>query len=354
MPPSQVPASNATNTNKRKKTSGLTGLEPRMAYQSLISVNSLLKTVSATNEVDASDNLQSQENLITFEPDFEETLAKMLEMMQSKLDGPQVRHIPLARLFQALSFSGMTEEALSKLNITLGGSLKLKTDYKVRVAATVELGMNEHWSSEGLYRHLCVLQKLIPRANEAASRAWIDSFFFRASAMVSQGRQLVLSIEQRVPASTVKPFSFSTIAIGVSASGAEKYLAWPRLGVLQDFDHTLFVSEAKASNISLENHVPQAVCEMYACAKQLEKNIIRGAVTDGHNWIFLVLKMESNGDGAIYAQSLQRTRLMTVVPPGDEEISRTMCDVIAGIIGYWIEHSNEDIGDDDWFRAEWK
>ena len=74
------------------------GLELRMAYQSLISVKSLLKTVSATNEVDASDDLQSQENLITFEPDFEETLAKMLEMMQSKLDGPQIRHIPLAKL----------------------------------------------------------------------------------------------------------------------------------------------------------------------------------------------------------------------------------------------------------------
>ena len=58
----------------------------------------------------------------------------------------------------------MTEEALSKLNITLGGSLKLKTDYKVRVAATEELGMTEHWSSEGLYCHLRVLQKLVPRA----------------------------------------------------------------------------------------------------------------------------------------------------------------------------------------------
>ena len=62
-------------------------------------------------------------------------------------------------------------------------------------------------------------------------------------------------------------------------------------------------------------------------------------MTDGHNWIFLVLKMDSNGDGAIYAQSLQRTRLMTVVPPGDEEVSRTMCDVIAGIIGYWVSAS---------------
>ena len=68
-----------------------------MAYQSLTSVKSLLKTVSATNEVDASDDLRSQENLITFESDFEETLEKMLEMMQSKLDGP-VWHIPLANM----------------------------------------------------------------------------------------------------------------------------------------------------------------------------------------------------------------------------------------------------------------
>lgn len=121
------------------------------------------------NEVDASDDFQSQENQITFEPDLEETLAKMLAMMQSKLDGPPAsKHVDLPyRLLQALSFSGMAEEALSKLNIQLGGSLKLKTDYKVRVAATEQLGMTEHWSSEGLYRHLCVLQKLVPRANEA-------------------------------------------------------------------------------------------------------------------------------------------------------------------------------------------
>ena len=49
--------------------------------------------------------------------------------------------------------------------------------------------------------------------------------------MVPRGRQLVLSLEQSVPATTVKPFSFSTIggyidytAIGVSASGAGKFL----------------------------------------------------------------------------------------------------------------------------------
>ena len=37
-------------SNKRKKTSGLTGLELRMAYQSLICVKSLLKRVTPMNE----------------------------------------------------------------------------------------------------------------------------------------------------------------------------------------------------------------------------------------------------------------------------------------------------------------
>ena len=81
--------------------------------------------------------------------------------------------------------------------------------------------------------------------------------------------------------------------------------------------------------------------------------------------------MNANGDGAEYAVS-ERTRLMTVDPPNDEEVSHTMCDVIAGILSYWvstfyspllsltlvtgmvtqIEHSNEDIEDNDWFYVE--
>jgi len=173
MPQAQESASNAPN--KRKKMSGLTGLELRMAYQSLISVKSFLKTVTATNEASTSDDPQPQASLITFELDFEETLTKMLQMMRSKLDGPQVCRIPLINMtllkahrpLQLLSFSGMNDEDLFKLNINYGGSLKLKKDYDVRVAATENLGKSEHWSSNGLYRHLCVLQKLVPRVVSA-------------------------------------------------------------------------------------------------------------------------------------------------------------------------------------------
>jgi hypothetical protein len=68
----------------------------------------------------------------------------MLKMMQSKLDGPQVRHDLPYRLLQALSFSGTTEEALSKLNITLGGSLKLKTDYNLQSSGGRNGGTRKH------------------------------------------------------------------------------------------------------------------------------------------------------------------------------------------------------------------
>ena len=64
------------------------------------------------------------------------------------------------------------------------------------------------------------------------------------------------------------------------------------------------------------------------------KSIIRGALTNGQVWIFLILKMNSGGNGATYSQS---KRLSPLVPGryGDKEVSRTMCNTIAGIIEYW-------------------
>ena len=60
----------------------------------------------------------------------------------------------------------MIENDLSQFNIKFAGSLRLKIDYDVRVAATKQLGNNEHWSSDGLYRHLCMLKNLIQRVGK--------------------------------------------------------------------------------------------------------------------------------------------------------------------------------------------
>ena len=124
--------------------------------------------------------------------------------------------------------------------------------------------------------------------NEAASRAWIDAFFFRASTMVPQGKQLVLSLEHSILGVLVKPSSFITVGgyidyavISANASISGKFLQWfyfyssfsadfTHLDKLLNTDHTLFVAEAKTRTLPLRGHVPQALGEMYACAKRLE------------------------------------------------------------------------------------
>jgi hypothetical protein len=176
MSSSQLPG--YVTPKKRRKTSGLTGLELRMALTALQSVKASLKEISTMIDPEADDDPQSQDDLISFGSDFEQLLDRMLEMMQSKIDGPQVSmlrsfspfsssSIPLANFLQALSFSGIKFEHLDLLNLEDGGSIQLKKDYETRAAATDLLGTAEHWSSEGLYRHLTVLQDLVPKAVSA-------------------------------------------------------------------------------------------------------------------------------------------------------------------------------------------
>jgi hypothetical protein len=88
---SQFPA--YVGPKKRKKTSGLTKSELRKALTSLQSVKTSLKEITVAKEPDVTNGLQSQGELVVFGSDFEEVLDGMLEMMQSKLDGPHVRHV---------------------------------------------------------------------------------------------------------------------------------------------------------------------------------------------------------------------------------------------------------------------
>lgn len=64
---------------KKRKTSELSGLELRLAYRSLQSLQSTI--VLEEQEPSADDDEK---------PDFAELVAGLLEMMKTRLDGPQV------------------------------------------------------------------------------------------------------------------------------------------------------------------------------------------------------------------------------------------------------------------------
>ncbi|KAF8323470.1 uncharacterized protein EI90DRAFT_3130339 [Cantharellus anzutake] len=272
--------------------------------------------------------------------------------MRARLDGPQ-----------DLSFSGLTNDHLSKLNISPAGSLELKPKSVLAELAkkTQVVGKDDIWSSENLYRHLQRLETLVPKSNEAAARAWIDAFFFRVSAMVPPDEMMVLSVEQQIPPTAVKPSSSTTlhgfidyIAATAVKSVADKFLSDPTIERLKSMSG-LVVTEAKSSSgapTHLRDHIPQAIGEMYACAKALGKSVVRGALTVGDRWIFLIIVMNANGDGAKYWKS-RGIGVLTTTPPEDTAITSPWPDVIAGILAHWMKHSFEGIKDgDDWFEVE--
>ncbi|KAF8881397.1 hypothetical protein CPB84DRAFT_1817259 [Gymnopilus junonius] len=244
-------------------------------------------------------------------------LNEVLQILQTKLDGPPS---------QNLSF-----EHLRKTEFSGPDFLELKPDAITRAIGTDSIGEDELWSSKGLFRHLCTLEELVPRTNEAANRLWIDAFFYRVSTMMPSGLKMVLYPERTVPGYV------NFTAIATTPIQAMRLLRNPTL--LKADDSALFVSEAKGPDQQLESHVPQAVGEMYASANRLGTTTIRGVLTNGHSWIFLILKLNSDGNGGRYSNQ-------------SHSHSSDFPSLISAIITHWMQHGYEELDDNDYFKFE--
>jgi hypothetical protein len=114
------------------------------------------------------------------------------------------------------------------------------------------------------------------------------------------------------------------------------------------------VREAK-HDVGFGDHLSQALDEMYASARRLKyvfhvsriisskilicrslsrKDILRGALTDGHQWILLILYLNKEG-GATFKQS-EPIYIRTVGLTDHVEVQKPGPDVIAGILSHWV------------------
>ncbi|GLB43771.1 hypothetical protein LshimejAT787_1402830 [Lyophyllum shimeji] len=262
------PPTLATMAKKRKIS--VSGVE-------LIQAHAALKRLKSSLVIEEEEDTDSQVKVAAAKriDDFAQGLDDMIMRLESRLAGPQ-----------SLTFSGVNEETLTKMNIVQKCGLRLKCGNEERVETSKQLGKAEFWSSTHMYHHLAVLENLVANENEATSRVWIDTFLFRASAMMPQGQRMVLNMEHDIPPTSINPSTMSTIA-GISdytavvtgESDADVYRNNPRIASARSIGRGFFVTEAKSGPIS--QHIPQAVCQLYACGKQLGKNTIRGASRDG-------------------------------------------------------------------------
>ncbi|KAH9042966.1 eukaryotic translation initiation factor eIF2A-domain-containing protein [Lactarius deliciosus] len=312
---------------------GPSGMELQLAFNSLLRLKRAIEYEGLESEPHA-EPASGDSNSDVASPDgLKQQIDTILSLLGSKLE---------------LSIDGsqdIWQDIWTKLTITLeitcAGFIVLKPISEERIAATASLGQNELWSSANLHRHLHLLGNVIPRKTEASSHAWIDAFFFRASAMLPPDRHMILNMEQIVPAMTTSPLSFPGLsglvdyfAIVANQRIATALLKPPFLHDPKLFSSSsFFVIEAKLFNPSA--HVSQAVCGLYACGKLLQKKVLRGALTNGHNWIFLLVKLNDDYEGASYHQSTM-IQLETVRDVDDQLVIREPWpDLIAAILSYW-------------------
>jgi hypothetical protein len=93
------------------------------------------------------------------------------------------------------------------------------------------------------------------------------------------------------------------------------------------------------------------------------KGILRGAVTNGREWVFLIFYLDKDGIGGTFVKSpiieirASNSYPYHILPPGP--------DIVAGIVTYWVccalfsfmcltnicqmEHSYVDVDENDWF-----
>ncbi|KAF8901393.1 hypothetical protein CPB84DRAFT_1777743 [Gymnopilus junonius] len=249
----------------------------------------------------------------------------------------------------AYGLRGLTAKSLENLNVDAAPQNLVLLESKVpELAATsTGLGNSEFWSSDALHKHLKMLKGFVA-TNEAGVRLWINAFFFRVHAMLNgTDKAMVLSVEQHVDVN-VNPSTDLNVFVDYAALRGSKdvagsFLKMPILGLKRNRDSlTLFVSEAKRLDTPLEDYLPQTAGEMYACAKALQKNIVRGALTDGRSWIFVIFKVNEAGGGTYYCTN--RIRVIDFFG----HISKEQCDLIAGIIAHWIDKSHQDLDESDW------
>lgn len=166
---------------------------------------------------------------------------------------------------------------------------------------------------------------------------------------------MVLSMGYEVPTTTTSQSGlqvhseFDYTAVVGSHGDAAFFLTFPDPDLLKIYMLSgLFVMQANRRHPSKQ--VFQAVCKMYMCAKFLQKKVLRGVLTNGRDWMFLLVKLDDNYDKAIFKQSFMMELTFKKSVDGTRETTGPWPDLIAGVLSYWIENSFVDLESDDWFE----
>ncbi|KAJ8091317.1 hypothetical protein PM082_015035 [Marasmius tenuissimus] len=277
----------------------------------------------------------------------DEALKESLIKLLRELEASSKRQVESEEDEDEDSLSEATKEDLVRLGIKPGGFLRIqpKDELISKLNAANEAGKTEHWSSKGLYEHLRGLENFVPAGDRAAKHLWINAFLSRAAAMSPPDKQTVLTSQEN-PTSSARYYAAYTV-FSVGKDEAESFLRFSQLLTLDRFHQTLLVVAAKTTPWE-DAELPPAILQVHAFCQRYKRSMLRGALTKGREWVFILLKANPNGDGFGYWLS-DLHKVMAAEKSLIAEVSSPRCDIVAGILAHWLAHSDEDISDDDRF-----
>ncbi|KAI0324671.1 hypothetical protein GY45DRAFT_1331294 [Cubamyces sp. BRFM 1775] len=268
---------------------------------------------------------------------------------------------------KSIGFSSADNPLLQSMGITQAGHLASKGTDKEKIRHVREQDAPHGMSQSNLYGTLNLLLQHTIARSEALSRLWIDAFLCRVIAMTRGTTRLVMGMEAFAPPEIVveQPrrvqlgglLDYVIFLVDEDVAGmvmTSLNLAEAITQAKRRQMHGLFVAEAKSQEQPLSAYIPQVVTEMFICAKRMGSRYIRGALTSGREWIFVLLELNADKKGGQYWRS-DVPRKVKEYDESDElsvgaTVNESDVDVIVAILKDWITRCAENITDDDWFR----
>jgi hypothetical protein len=148
--------------SKKRRISGLGSLELTIALNAL-------RTFQTTLHLqDANDGEEAQADA---DESFDKQLQTIIDMMATRVDESKVccydvcaYHDHLFAQQKHVSFSQVDASTLKAMNISYGGVLAPGADYDERMAAASRKGANTYMSSENLYNHLNLMERMVMKS----------------------------------------------------------------------------------------------------------------------------------------------------------------------------------------------
>ncbi|THU98835.1 hypothetical protein K435DRAFT_856275 [Dendrothele bispora CBS 962.96] len=283
--------------------------------------------------LDGLDSIKSQLEELKVEEggEFEAELTSLIEKYRRKLEPVHT------------SFSEVSDRLLESLDITRSESLHTK-DPQATIARSRNAGATHLMSPDTFHKFLLFLDQHVVSDPEASARIWIDVFMYRLIALTAEAQpqqRLLLRLDHPIP-----EVQFAESPTSQTVGGFVDYVAFlveerDAAEIVEDSGFVnpnvqgMPVIEAKAITAVLHTHIPRAVAEIAACAKTQGRHTLRGALTNGKAWYFLVFTWNNDFKGGSYKQCL----LINNDNYGPA--------FIASVLHRWLAGCFLDIGDED-------